>query len=409
MSSSSAVQPVFRDPMAILANGVVLLFIVVVFLSIVVVLHHVITDAHRRRNRLRFESAALTLAPYLVSTSQGLDRAVAETRLRTGDRTVALVLRKIRYDLKGELADRAAAVLNDMGEVSRLLHKAKSRRDWRRLAAMRALGECGGSRVRGALIDAATHDKSDDVRSMAREGLLHDGSPEALQAAVDSFVNGLPRRAGARRSFYTRLTFVSEEQMATLLRSGRLPATEQKLALEAVGDVGRRSAMALAKEHLMSHDAEMRATAVRVIGKVGGEGEMRMAIHALDDREWYVRAAAARSLEWMLTLGGPRSAAAARHSANQRLYLHLTDEAWWVRANSARALTCAGDEGAELLRRATESDDLYARDAAVAAMAMIELLPDAVPAPKGQAEKSVDSDADATIGERTFRPGGLRP
>ena len=406
--SSSAIQPTFRDPMLILTRGVVLLFIAVVLLSMIVVLHHVVTDRRRRRNRLRFESAALTLAPYLVATSRNLDGAVAAARLNAGDRAVALVLRKIRYDLKDELAERASAALNNMGEVRRLLHEAKSRRDWRRLAAMRALGECGGARSRKALIEAAANDKSDDVRCAAREGLLHDATAEALNAAIESFVNSFPRRAGARRSFYTRLAFVSEQQMAMLMRSGRLPASEQKLALEAIGDVGRRSALALAKEHLMSHDAELRATAIRVIGRVGADGEMRMAIRALDDSEWYVRAAAARSLESMLTAGATPAASSQRQNACERLSAHLTDSSWWVRANSARALAHAGEEGAERLRGATQSEDSYARDAAVAALAIVEYRSNAVVTPKRNAESPGDTGTELRIGERTFRPGGLR-
>ena len=406
MNSSSAFQPGFRDPMALVAHGVVVLFTVVVLLSVIVVLHHVVTDTLRRRNRLRFESAALMLAPDLVSISRTLDRAVAAARLSTGDRAVALVLRKISYDLKGELADRASAVLTEMGEVQRQLHEAKSRRDWRRLAAMRALGECGGPRMRKALIEAAANDKSDEVRGIAREGLLHDGTAEAIHAAIESFVNAFPRRAGARRSFYTRLAFVSEEQVAALMRSGRLPAGEQKFALEAIGDVGRRSALPIAKEHLMSSDAEMRATAIRVIGKVGGEAEMRMVIRALDDGEWYVRAAAARSLEWMLTLSSQHSVASQRQNACERLSSHLTDPAWWVRANSARALAHAGHEGVKLLRRAAENEDTNARDAAAAALAMVETFASA-PLSAGQ-NVETEIDLDLTIGERTFRPGGQR-
>ena len=408
MNPSSAFQPGFRDPMELIAHGVVVLFTVVVLLSVIVVLHHVVTDSQRRRNRLRFESASLTLAPDLVTTSRNLERSVAAARLSTGDRAVAFVLRKIRYDLKGELADRASAVLIDMGEVRRLLHEAKSRRDWRRLAAMRALGECGGARVRKALIEAAANDKSDAVRCIAREGLLHDGTAEAVHAAIESFINAFPARAGARRSFYTRLAFVSEEQMAALMRCGRLPASEQKLALEAIGDVGRRSALPIAKEHLMSKDAEMRATAIRVIGKVGGEGEMRMVMRALDDGEWYVRAAAARSLEWILTLGAQRSVASQRRNACERLYSHLADPAWWVRANAARALAHAGDEGAELLRRAAENDDADGRDAAVAALAMVEMIASAPLTAKQNLESAIEIDLDLTIGERTFRPRGLR-
>lgn len=404
-----ASDSILRDPASIVSNGVVLLFVVVVFLSIIVVVHHLVTERQRRLNRLRFESAALTLAPCLVSLDRKLEREVPAARLRSGDRAVALVLRKVRYDLKGELADRASAILNEIGEVSRLLHEAKSRRDWRRLAAVRALGECGGARACKALMHAAAHDQSDEVRGAAREGLLQNGTEQAVRAAVESFLESPALRAGARHSFYIRLAAASEVEMAALVRSGRLPGAELKLALEAIGDVGRRSAIGLAKEHLMSADAEMRASAIRVIGKIGGEREMRMAIHALDDNEWYVRAAAARALEWLLSLTPSGADAPMRESARQRLRKHLTDPSWWVRANSARALAAAGEEGVELLRHAGESHDEPARDAARAVLAMLRTLPpNATLPPIPNLEIPSDFDPDLTIGERTFRPGGLR-
>lgn len=392
---------ILRDPAAIASNGVVLLFIIVVVLAIIVIGHHVVTERHRHLNRLRFESAALTLAPHLISLSSNLDREIPAARLRCGDRAVALVLRKIRFELKGELAGRASAILDEMGEISRLLHEARSRRDWRRLVAVRALGECGGARARKALIHAA-YDKSDEVRGAAREGLLHDGTEDAVRVAVESFVSAPPQRDGARHSFYIRLAAASEEQMAALMRSGRLPGSEQKLALEAMGDVGRRTALALAKEHLMGRDAEMRASAIRVIGKVGGESEIKMAIRALDDDQWYVRAAAARALEWLLSNRSTAAAAAERQTARERLQKHLSDPAWWVRANSARALAHAGEEGLELLRRGTASGDEFARDASLAALGMLGELPASAVPPKANPEE------DITIGERTFRPGGLR-
>ena len=396
------------DPMAFLANGVVVLFIVVIILSLVVVFHHAFTDRVRRRNRLRFESAALTLAPDLVSTTRSIDRAVAAARLAAGDRAVALVLRKMRYDVRGELADRASTVLNEMGEVRRLIREAQSPREWKRLSATRALGECGGTRARKTLIEMASSDKSDEVRFAAMQGLLGDGAVEAIDAAVDAFAGRLPHRAGARNGFYTRLASVSEERMAALVRSERLPANEQKLALEAAGDVGRRSAVGLAKEHLMSHDAEMRATAVRVVGKAGGESELRLVLHALDDGEWFVRAAAARSLDWMLLLGNLRSDAQ-RQIACERLSRHLNDEAWWVRANCARALAHAGSEGMEMLRQAVLSDDAFARETAAAAQAMAGPQPPAIATAGPPIAVAVaDDDDELTLGERTFRPGGRR-
>src|SRR5687768_15170014 len=87
------------DALQVVAFAVIGLFSLVVVLSFVVVGHHIVTDRERRRNRERFESAAVLLAPHLVANSQELEAAVEAARRKNGDQAVALVLRRARYDL----------------------------------------------------------------------------------------------------------------------------------------------------------------------------------------------------------------------------------------------------------------------------------------------------------------------
>jgi HEAT repeat protein len=110
-----------------------------------------------------------------------------------------------------------------------------------------------------------------------------------------------------------------------------------------------------------------------VIGKVGTEREMPLVLESLLDAQWFVRAAAARSVEWMLTLNDRPSHAATRQSAAEKLGPCLTDSSWWVRANAARALSRIGDAGVGVLMRHVDNTDRYARDAAIAALAMAPL------------------------------------
>ncbi len=87
-----------------------------------------------------------------------------------------------------------------------------------------------------------------------------------------------------------------------------------------------------------------------------------------------MRAAGARALEWML---GSRRVEAPdpdiQGYATKLLGARLDDGSWWVRANAARALARAGEEGISVLFRAAEAHDRYARDAALAALAMANL------------------------------------
>src|SRR5512145_1343344 len=86
------------------AVAVLVLLTIAVVLSLIVLIHHLWSDRERRLNRERFEGAATFLAPFLVTTDEELSAAVARARAKYGDRAVGLVLRRARFDLKGDVA-----------------------------------------------------------------------------------------------------------------------------------------------------------------------------------------------------------------------------------------------------------------------------------------------------------------
>lgn len=367
-------RPVSSEAMFLIATFVLLMTVVVLTLAAIVFLHHLWSDRVRKLNRDRFEGAATFLAPYLVTIDSDLEDVVDSARKRFGDRAVSLVLRRARFDLKGPVSLRISEELVNMGAVDDLIRETGSRRDWKRVAAARGLGECGGPKARAVLMDLAINDPIGEVRRAAREGLLTEHIPEATKVAVDSFLKDLPRRAGWRRSFYARLAAVSAGDLLHLVRSGQLDSGEEKLALEALGDAGAVDALPLAIGHSTARQPELRATGIRVIGKLGGEEELPRVIQALSDDAWFVRAAAARSLEWML---GSRAIELAdpgmQVESTNLLGKCLGDSSWWVRANAARALSRSGQHGISVLFAAAEGRDRYARDSALAALAMANL------------------------------------
>lgn len=252
---------------------------------------------------------------------------------------------------------------------------------------------------------AAAKDPSGEVRRAAREGLLNDRTNEAIHVAIQSFLVDLPRRAGWRRSFYARLAAVAADQLTHLIESGQLSSGEEKLALEALGDAGRPSALRLALARIASTDAEARATAIRVLGKVGTPRELPLIIEGLNDAEWFVRAAAARALEWTLTLTEESTIDSARAGACVRLQHCLTDKSWWVRANAARALSRAGTAGVQTLMNVADGEDRYARDAAIAALAMAPLSKEMRVAIRRKVEKLTNATPATAVAAQ--RPGDL--
>src|SRR5687768_17221744 len=175
------------------------------------VLHHGGSSMRRRRRGRLVDQAMPFLAPR-IATGDRLKEAVAESRQEYGDWATAIVLREARREIRGERAQELSNALVEMGEVERLTRLARSRQDWRRAQAVRELGQCGGSAAQASLLEA-TKDKSPEVRRAARDGLIFDGRPESIQAAIQSYLADAPSGTAFKRSFYARLAAASAEDL----------------------------------------------------------------------------------------------------------------------------------------------------------------------------------------------------
>jgi HEAT repeat protein len=330
---------------------------------VILVAHHGVTSVRRRRRAVLVQRATPFLAAH-VATGQQLRMVVAEARRRYGDWATAIVLREARRELRGGRADRLTAALLDMGEVARLIRLLHSHQHWRRPQAAHELGQCGGDEARDALLEATT-DRAPVVRRAARDGLLADGRPSSIKAAIVSYLEDAPSGTTWRRSFYARLAAVSPEDLRSLLASGALGRQEEKLALEALGEARVAEALPLARERLADADPELRATAGRVVGKLADQASMPALTGLLRDPEWFVRAAAAKAFAGL----------DADDEALRGLHATLSDETWWVRVNAAHALAQQGDRGLETLLAAVDGDDPFSRDAGLAALGQAVMTP----------------------------------
>ncbi|HZR81667.1 MAG TPA: HEAT repeat domain-containing protein [Candidatus Binatia bacterium] len=344
-----------------LAIGTLALGLLALVSCIALVIHHAVSEAlHRRRARRTDEALVLLVGP--IISGDDLCAVTAEAVRRFGRGPVAEVLRRARIDIAGERADGITAALDSMGEIDRLRRRARSRSATRRRTAVRHLGECGGDGARDALAEALG-DREWEVRRAARDGLLADRRRESIRAALESYLAEPATNLGWRRSFYARFALVAPDQLCELLRETTLGASEEKLALEALGHARAEAAIPEARARLAAEDSELRASAARFLGKLRDHESAPSLVRLLDDPEWFVRAAAARGLENL-----PKTA-----DVLDALGRSLNDESWWVRSNAARTLSREAEPGFEILRRAIDGDDAYARDAALAALATVRV------------------------------------
>ncbi|KAF0247237.1 MAG: HEAT repeat-containing protein, partial [bacterium] len=137
----------------------------------------------------------------------------------------------------------------------------------------------------------------------------------------------------------------------------------QRTVLELIADFGQRgserlgarAARATASKFLDNDSVDMRARAIRAIAAVGIEtnDELDLILDKLTDKEWPVRAVAAKALGQLQ-----------QEQAIPTLTRALTDEAWWVRHNAAHSLAMLGVNGLAELRTQTLNPDRFARDIA---------------------------------------------
>ena len=330
---------------------------------VLLVVHHGITSTRRRRRSLRVERATPLLASS-IGTGAKLKAAIVESRREHGDWATSVVLREARREIRGEQADQISVALTEMGEVTRLRGLLRSRQDWRRVQAARELGQCGGDEARDALAEAS-RDPVHEVRRAAREGLLADGRKESVEAAIASYKADDTSGLSWRRSFHARLAMVAPETLAASLANGELSGSEEKLALEALGEARYAQALPLARARLAHAEPEIRATAARVVGKLGDRGSSADLTRLLSDEQWYVRAAAAKAFE----------SVEVDDATFRALRERLADEAWWVRANAAHALAQRGERGVESLLDAVQGEDAFSRDIGLAALGHAMMVP----------------------------------
>lgn len=112
---------------------------------------------------------------------------------------------------------------------------------------------------------------------------------------------------------------------------------------------GRQAALRL----LESESVNLRTRALRALTALGVETsqEIESILQALKDKDWEVRAVAARAIGDLQITAGLSG-----------LQEAVSDKAWWVRHNAAQALKKLGDTGEMVLLQLMQSDDRFARE-----------------------------------------------
>lgn len=215
------------------------------------------------------------------------------------------------------------------------------------------------------ILNGALRDKDEDVRFAAVCALAEIGDQYSIPAIVHALTgaNGWQVLQVSEKllSMNADISHIFLEMLNT---SGAVKSRREaviKTVLELIADFGQRgserlnlnAARTAACQFINSDQIDLRARAIRALAAVGTGTieEFKMLLEALSDKNWEIRAVAARALGQI-----------AHPEAIPRLIEALTDEAWWVRYNSAQALARMGHDGVVALHAQLNQEDRFARE-----------------------------------------------
>jgi HEAT repeat protein len=326
------------------------------------------------RHRARTEREVRPLVLEVVGGEQpppGLISARG-ARGRAAERVIFSYLERVR----GESAALLTEALAQRGALGRILGRSYSKSRHRRAGAAERLGLTVSLEAEHRLWEIVNSDHSLEVRIVATRALGNAGSAGAAATLLRSLSRADPVPEGIVASALLELGPEAVPALRATLSGDAAGGRRQRaMAANLLGLLDAMPAWEALADNVTSGDLEVRANAVRALGRLGMPQAVSRIVGCLaPEEEPELRAVAARALG---RLGDPRSAPA--------LAACLDDPHYWVAHNAAEALAALGAAGHSELTRAAASGRpgaMHAREAlARDALASGRLPQASVPAP----------------------------
>jgi hypothetical protein len=243
------------------------------------------------RSERRHAETADRMLPVAIEFVAG-DESLPEDLSAYEQIVLAEQLRRYAQMLTGEATTRIASYFNDSAALIAARGHLRSRRAWERADAAFALGDMGVDVVIPELLDAL-QDRKRIVRTAAARALGRLQATAATVPLVEAFVeHRVPR--GVAGDALLRMGSQIAPQLRELAVSPEIELRATALTL--LGLVGGAADSGVAVERLQDPSADARVAAAAALGRIGEpdcEPELET---ALEDRMRLVRAAAASSL-----------------------------------------------------------------------------------------------------------------
>jgi HEAT repeat protein len=286
----------------------------------------------RRRALVQQRVRPLVLA---VVAGEGIPPGLITVRGAPG-RAAERVILSYLAQLRGDARDQLADVLYRRGTTDRLIRRSRSA-GWRtRAAAADRLGLIASAAAEQRLTELVAADRSVEVRVVATRALGKTGSPAAARALLHSLGRADPVPEGIVAAALLELGPDAVAALRETLAGGR-PGGErqQAMAAEVLGLLDETPAWRGLARLSAAGDLQVRASAVRALGRLGvpqAAGAVTACLARREDPA--LRAVAARALGM---IGDPARAPA--------LAACLDEPDYWIAHNAARALAELGPAG----------------------------------------------------------------
>lgn len=335
----------------IIANAVIILFVLVLLLSLGIILFNAIS-LHRQKG---FEQRREALNKWIADHLDGGFSAKAVAGEIRGDQDLLLgVVSQIAQSADSAKRTRLIEFFDDvgLGGVPRKQLDNLSSKNFalRQRAATFLPFIAQPERIAQPLV-YALQDEMLDVRLAAARSLGIIQYTNAIPAIIENLA--LPSSWPIQRVIEVihQMGPGSFEKLIAYLASPTASDAGRVVAIAVLGMQKDSRAIPTIKEMLNKSPLEVRIQCAKALGAIADKQATETLCSAMKDDSWELRSACANALG-ILKDG----------SAIESLGLSLGDKNWWVRLNSANALYSIGGAGIEALKLSLKHEDKFARD-----------------------------------------------
>lgn len=234
--------------------------------------------------------------------------------------------------------------------------KLKSTRVLTKAAAVDKVGKMLSEFSTGKLINILNTENDPEMLTVTIRALCRNSYREGLKAIMDRLPHLYKKALISQKTIETSLIHFSADAIPLMVAYGRKYG-DPKITASILEVLSRLPAIPMslyfAGANLRAYDAEVRARAIKVLGRhEASESVLHPALllPLLEDPVWFVRLQAAKALE---NLRYERAA--------DKLGTLLLDQNWQVRNAAARALTHIGDASLDVFLDILRYKDRYAK------------------------------------------------